>query len=97
MKRLSHWNRPDLPGAGVPHTFNYTQLIKNRGGGWTMLEEVEKICPYCGSPFSLSIECALEVQTYYEDCPHCCQSIQVDIRCSHKGELEQVELKTDRE
>ena len=62
-----------------------------------MLEEVERSCPYCGSSFSLAIESALEEQTYYEDCPHCCQPILVDVRCSHKGELERVELKTDRE
>ncbi|WP_207063077.1 CPXCG motif-containing cysteine-rich protein [Motiliproteus sp. SC1-56] len=62
-----------------------------------MLEEVERNCPYCGSKVDLRVECGVEEQDYYEDCPRCCQPMLVHLVCTAEGDVELLELKTDRE
>jgi hypothetical protein len=40
-------------------------------------EFVETLCPYCGEPIQLLVDCSIPLQEYIEDCSVCCQPIQV--------------------
>jgi hypothetical protein len=40
-------------------------------------EFVETLCPYCGEPIQLLIDCSIPEQDYIEDCQVCCRPIQV--------------------
>jgi hypothetical protein len=40
-------------------------------------EFVETLCPYCGEPIQLLVDCSIPQQEYIEDCSVCCQPIQV--------------------
>lgn len=47
--------------------------------------EVEVACPYCGEPITLAVdETGGRAQTYVEDCPVCCQPIEVRARVEHE-------------
>ncbi|HEX7046163.1 MAG TPA: CPXCG motif-containing cysteine-rich protein [Gammaproteobacteria bacterium] len=51
----------------------------------SLLEELEIQCPYCGSPFAIEAEPALEDQQFIEDCPVCCAPIEFELRAESDG------------
>ncbi len=48
-------------------------------------EFVETLCPYCGEPIQLLVDCSVSHQEYIEDCSVCCQPIQVVARVDEAG------------
>ena len=42
-----------------------------------MLETTRIDCPYCGEQFDTSVDCSAGGQCYIEDCPVCCQPIEI--------------------
>jgi hypothetical protein len=51
------------------------------------LEEYEIVCPYCGEPFSVVIDCSVPRQDYIEDCEICCRPINFDVAINDAGDL----------
>jgi hypothetical protein len=53
-----------------------------------MLEEASRIdCPYCGEGFEISVDCSAGGQRYVEDCPACCQPIDIATEVDLDGNL----------
>jgi len=52
-----------------------------------MLETTQINCPYCGEPFEISVDCSAGGQRYIEDCPVCCQPIEMASRIDIDGSL----------
>ncbi len=49
---------------------------------WLVLEETIADCPCCGESFALDVDTtAGPEQSYCEDCPVCCRSVEVFVRC----------------
>ncbi len=48
-------------------------------------EFVETLCPYCGEPIQLLIDCSIPEQDYFEDCQVCCRPIQVVVLTDSEG------------
>ncbi|MGH8126482.1 MAG: CPXCG motif-containing cysteine-rich protein [Rhodanobacteraceae bacterium] len=44
-----------------------------------MLESIPVVCPYCGESIELSVDASAGSTAYIEDCPVCCQPMQVDV------------------
>ena len=44
-----------------------------------LLRECQAICPYCGEPISLIVDCSCAQQDYTEDCQVCCQPMLVSL------------------
>lgn len=59
-------------------------------------ESVEIVCPYCGEPVLLVIDCSAGSQEYIEDCQVCCQPITLSITIAEDG-VPQVEARRDDE
>ena len=58
------------------------------------LQEQSCQCPYCGELISLLLDCTQAGQTYIEDCPVCCQPMQVYLST---GSEDSIELMLGRE
>ncbi len=43
------------------------------------LDEVYRLCPYCGETISLLIDYQADSQNYIEDCEVCCRPITVTV------------------
>jgi hypothetical protein len=56
-----------------------------------MFEDVDVTCPSCWEPITLEVDLLVETQDYIEDCPVCCQPMQVICRCD-AGELVSVSV-----
>lgn len=52
-----------------------------------MLEETRIDCPYCGEQFDTSVDCSMGGQQYVEDCPVCCQPIDIKTDVDIDGNL----------
>ena len=51
-----------------------------------MLEDVADVtCPYCGEVIELRVDVSAGSQSYIEDCPVCCQPINVDVSVDAQG------------
>lgn len=37
------------------------------------------LCPYCGEPVELVVDCSVDEQNYIEDCPVCCRPMVLDV------------------
>ena len=44
-------------------------------------------CPYCGETFDISVDCSAGNQQYVEDCPVCCQPIEIATDVDLDGNL----------
>ena len=55
-----------------------------------LIEDIEVVCPYCGSSFAIEADTEGGSYSTTEDCAVCCRPIAVSIRC-HPGEVEAVE------
>ncbi len=57
-----------------------------------MLEEQARIvCPYCGEPNTVLIDCTAGDQTYVEDCTVCCQPVVLRIALTPDGQIADVQ------
>ncbi len=62
-----------------------------------IIEEVRLVCPYCGEEFDTTADCSAGAQQdYVEDCPVCCQPIELHIECDN-GELRSVQARRENE
>jgi hypothetical protein len=52
-----------------------------------MLEASRIDCPYCGEGFDISVDCSAGNQQYVEDCPVCCQPIEIATDIDFDGTL----------
>ena len=52
-------------------------------------------CPYCGEPFSTTLELTDGSQAYIEDCPVCCRPIEFRLTVGLDGEGYQLEARRD--
>lgn len=52
-----------------------------------MLEASRIDCPYCGEGFDINVDCSAGDQQYVEDCPVCCQPIEIATNVGLDGEL----------
>jgi uncharacterized protein (UPF0212 family) len=52
-----------------------------------MLEASRIDCPYCGEGFDIDVDCSAGDQQYVEDCPVCCQPIEIATTVGLDGEL----------
>ena len=52
-------------------------------------------CPYCGEPFSTTLDLSGGSQTYIEDCPVCCRPIEFRLTVGLDGETCQLEARRD--
>lgn len=52
-----------------------------------MLEASRIDCPYCGEAFEISVDCSAGGQQYVEDCPVCCQPIDIVTEVGLDGRL----------
>ncbi len=52
-----------------------------------MLEATTIGCPYCGEEFEISVDCSMGGQQYVEDCPVCCQPIELSSDVDIEGNL----------
>jgi len=56
-----------------------------------MLEVARVDCPYCGEDVDLEVDCTAGSQQYIEDCPVCCQPMEIDTRIDLNGKLQAVQ------
>lgn len=56
-----------------------------------MLEARQIDCPYCGENFDLEVDCSAGDQQYIEDCPTCCQPIEISTAIDFDGNLQDVQ------
>jgi hypothetical protein len=56
-----------------------------------MLEDTQIDCPYCGENFDLEVDCSAGGQQYIEDCPVCCQPIEISTSIDIEGNLQDVQ------
>lgn len=56
-----------------------------------MLEASRIDCPYCGEAFEISVDCSAGAQQYIEDCPVCCQPIDIATDVDLDGNLRGVQ------
>ena len=52
-----------------------------------MLEATRIDCPYCGEQFEISVDCSMGGQQYVEDCPVCCQPMEIRSDVDPEGTL----------
>jgi hypothetical protein len=52
-----------------------------------MLESAWIDCPHCGECFETGVDCSAGGQQYVEDCPVCCQPIDIATRVDLDGKL----------
>lgn len=55
-----------------------------------MLDATRIGCPYCGEEFEITVDCSMGGQQYVEDCPVCCQPIDLSSDVDIEGNLIQV-------
>lgn len=56
------------------------------------LESVSAACPYCGEVVEWVVDCTLPMQRYVEDCPVCCQPIDITVQAQDEGRLPSLTL-----
>ncbi len=49
------------------------------------IQQVSLTCPYCGEPFVTSVDVTAGSSDYIEDCPVCCQAIEMRCETSPDG------------
>ena len=51
------------------------------------LQSLSHCCPYCGERIDVSVDCSEAEQDYVEDCPVCCQPMEVQLRIDDAGNV----------
>ena len=57
----------------------------------SLIQEEHIDCPWCGEPFSITIDTSAGSHEYIEDCTVCCRPILMVIECE-PGQLTSVEI-----
>lgn len=57
----------------------------------SLLETVALVCPYCGEPFETTADTSGGNQDYVEDCPVCCQPIEMHCHVDDDGRLQSLQ------
>jgi len=52
-----------------------------------MLEATRIDCPYCGEQFDIDVDCSMGGEQYVEDCPVCCQPMEIRTEVGPDGKL----------
>lgn len=52
-----------------------------------MLEASRIDCPYCGEGINIDVDCSAGSQQYVEDCPVCCQPMEIATHVDSDGTL----------
>jgi hypothetical protein len=52
-----------------------------------MLEASRIDCPYCGEGINIDVDCSAGSQQYVEDCPVCCQPMEITTYVDGDGTL----------
>ena len=60
-----------------------------------MLSAVD--CPYCGEPFTTTVDLSAGSQAYIEDCPVCCRPIEFRLTLGLDNEDYTLEARRDDE
>jgi hypothetical protein len=47
-------------------------------------------CPYCGEAFGTTVDLSAGASTYVEDCQVCCQPIEMELRVTDEGQLQEL-------
>ena len=47
-------------------------------------------CPYCGEAFGTPVDLSAGASTYVEDCQVCCQPIEMELRVTDEGQLQEL-------
>ncbi|MHC5067455.1 MAG: CPXCG motif-containing cysteine-rich protein [Planctomycetota bacterium] len=48
-------------------------------------ELVEVVCPHCGQPTAVGVDCSGRSQLFVDDCQVCCRPIQVAVVVDDEG------------
>ncbi len=59
-----------------------------------LIEDIEVVCPYCGSSFVIEADTAAGSYRTTEDCSVCCRPIALYVRC-RPGEVETLEVQRE--
>ncbi len=60
-----------------------------------LIEEIIVDCPACGELFALDVDTTGgDEQSYFEDCPVCCQPAEIFVRC-RPGEILSISVTKD--
>jgi hypothetical protein len=59
-----------------------------------MLDSIHITCPFCGERFEALVDRSAGSQSYIEDCPVCCQPIEMSLDVH--GDDDGFDLNTDR-
>lgn len=62
-----------------------------------MMHEAEVVCPYCGEPFTVVVDCSAGNQQYIEDCEICCRPIVFSVTTDGEGNLLGLEARQENE
>lgn len=62
-----------------------------------MLEPCRIDCPYCGENVDISVDCSAGAAQFIEDCPVCCQPIEMAIEVDLAGNLLDVQARRNDE
>ncbi|OGW42561.1 MAG: hypothetical protein A2010_13355 [Nitrospirae bacterium GWD2_57_9] len=49
------------------------------------MEQVDSMCPYCGEPIELLVDCSERKQDYIEACQVCCKPVTVHVVVDEEG------------
>jgi hypothetical protein len=58
--------------------------------GMNLIEDVEVVCPFCGSSFVIEVDSEAGSYVTHEDCAVCCRPLVVRVRCQ-PGRIESIE------
>jgi hypothetical protein len=60
-----------------------------------MIENSRIDCPYCGEDFDITVDCSAGNEQYIEDCPVCCQPVEIATDIDLDGKLLGVRAQRD--
>ena len=52
-------------------------------------------CPYCGEPFSTTVDSSGGSQDYIEDCPVCCRPIEFHLETGPDADITSLTVRRD--
>ena len=81
-----HTNKPDLSSHSIDLIYGLEPVF--HPSAHALLESwAELQCPYCSEISGTVIDLTDESRSYIEDCPVCCQAMQVSLRVDADGRL----------
>lgn len=62
-----------------------------------MVDEYKLDCPYCGERFTTVVDRSAGSQQYVEDCPVCCQAIDITLQLDDEDNVAELWAKREDE